>query len=67
MFVWLFGFFFSVIGIVLGKIVASGGGKNNEPIYMLGFGVLFAILGALINGHCSGDKRSNYQAEEGQW
>jgi len=50
MFAWLFAFSFSVLGIVLGKLVASGSGKVNEPIYMLGFGVMFAILGALIGG-----------------
>ncbi|HQR08326.1 MAG TPA: hypothetical protein PLN21_15970 [Gemmatales bacterium] len=50
MFAWLFAFSFSVIGIVLAKIVVSGAGKNNEPIYLLGFGIMFAILGALMGG-----------------
>ncbi len=45
MLAWGFAVFLGVVGTVLGKIVSSGAGKVNEPLWMLGFGVLFAILG----------------------
>ena len=50
MLAWGFAIFLGVIGTVLGKIVSTGAGKANEPLWMLGFGVLFAILGAVLGG-----------------
>lgn len=50
MFAFSLAVFLGVIGSVLGKIVSSGAGKANEPLWMLGFGVLFGILGAILGG-----------------
>ena len=50
MFAFSLAVFFGVIGSVLGKIVSNGAGKANEPLWMLGFGVLFGILGAILGG-----------------
>jgi hypothetical protein len=50
MFSFSFAVFFGVIGSVVGKMASNGAGKVNEPLWMLGFGVLFAILGAILGG-----------------
>lgn len=50
MFAWSLAFFFGVIGTIAGNMIPTGTGKPNGPMFMLGFGVLFAILGALIGG-----------------
>jgi hypothetical protein len=50
MFAFSLAIFFGVIGSILGKVFSSGAGKVNEPLWMLGFGALFAILGAVLGG-----------------
>lgn len=50
MFSWSLALFFGVAGTIGGKILSSGAGKVNEPLWMLGFGALLAILGAVLGG-----------------
>lgn len=50
MFAWSFAMLLGVTGALLGKFVSSGAGKSNESLYMLGFSLIAAILGAVLGG-----------------
>lgn len=50
MFAWSLACFFGVIGTIAGNIIPMGTSKPNGPVWMLGFGVLFAILAGVIGG-----------------
>ena len=50
MFAWSLAMVFGVVGTVAGNLISGGTTKPNLALLMSGFGVLFAILGALIGG-----------------
>lgn len=50
MFAWSLACLFGVIGAVAGNFVTAGSGKPISGVWLLGFGLAFAVLGALLGG-----------------
>ena len=48
---WPLAIALGLIGVVLGKVVATGAGQNSqEPLWMFSGGAWLAILGAILGG-----------------